>query len=141
MSGISNWWRDVSTNSKFLRTALDAIKHFSSDRCMMLASGIAFNSAFSLAPTLLIVLAVAGWFFGADAAQGRLFDQVKNVLGNQAAGAMQDIVMHAHRASGGGIAAIVSIILLIIGASATFSSLNTALDAVFDAEPREGVSG
>ena len=141
MSGISNWWRDVFTNSRFLRTALDAIKHFSSDRCMMLASGIAFNSAFSLAPTLLIVLAVAGWFFGADAAQGRLFDQVKNVLGNQAAGAMQDIVMHAHRASGGGIAAIVSIILLIIGASATFSSLNTALDAVFDAEPREGVSG
>ena len=49
--------------------------------------------------------------------------------------------MHAHRASGGGIAAIVSVALLIVGASATFSSLNTALDSVFHAEPRAGISG
>jgi membrane protein len=141
MSGISNMWRGLLANSRFLRIASDAIERFLSDRCMMLASGIAFNSAFSLAPTLLIVLAVAGWFLGADAAQGKLFAEVKNVLGNEAAAAMQDIVTHAHRASGGGIAAAASVILLIVGASATFSSLNTALDTVFDAKPRAGVSG
>jgi membrane protein len=121
--------------------ARNAISKFSSDRCSMIAASIGFYSAFSLAPMLLIVLAVAGWVFGQDAAKGRLFDQVKNVLGNDAAGAMQTIVEHAHRANGGGIAAAMSVVLLAIGASATFSSLNTALDVVFNAKSPTGIAG
>jgi membrane protein len=112
---------------------VNAGKHFMSDRCPMMAASVGFYSAFSLAPTLLMVLAVAGWFFGEDAARGRLFGQVRGILGNDAASAMQSIVEHAHRASGSGIAAAVSIVLLIVGASATFTSLNTALDVVLDA--------
>ncbi|MGN6665750.1 MAG: YihY/virulence factor BrkB family protein, partial [Trinickia sp.] len=92
-------------------------------------------------PTLLIVLAVVGWVFGRDAAQGRIFGQVKDVLGNDAASAMQAIVAHAHYGSGSGIAAILSVVLLAIGASATFSSLNTALDVVFEAPSPTGLAG
>jgi membrane protein len=106
----------------------------------MLGASIAFYSAFSLAPTLLLVLAVIGWIFGQDAAQGRLFEQARQLVGNDAAHAMQDIVAHAHRAGGGGAAAF-SIALLLVGASATFSSLNTALDIVFAAHPRKGIAG
>lgn len=107
----------------------------------MMGSSIAFYSAFSLAPTLLIVLAVVGWVFGRDAAQGRLFGQVKDVIGNDAAAAMQAIVQHAHYGSGGGFAAVISVVLLAIGASATFSSLNTALDVVFEAPSAKGLAG
>jgi membrane protein len=107
----------------------------------MMGASIGFYSAFSLAPTLLIVLAVAGWFFGEDVAKGRLFDQVKGILGNDAASAMQAIVEHAHRASGGGLAAGLSVVLLAIGASATFGSLNAALDVVFGAESSKGIAG
>ncbi len=128
-------------NTKPVRVTLDAAQRFSSDRCTMLGAGIAFYSAFSLAPTLLIVLAVAGWFFGEDAARGELFAQVRSVVGNDAARAMQDIVTHAHHAAGGGVATLASIVLLIIGASATFTSLNTALDVVFDAESPQGIKG
>ncbi|ORC51762.1 YihY/virulence factor BrkB family protein [Paraburkholderia terricola] len=120
---------------------LTALKRFSSDRCTTLAASIGFYSAFSLAPTLLIVLTVAGWFFGESAASGRLFAQVRDVMGKDAAMAMQTIVEHAHRASGGGLAALVSTGLLIVGASATFSSLNTALDVVFSARQRSGMAG
>lgn len=126
---------------RFAHIGTDALKRFSSDRCMMMGAGIAFYSAFSLAPTLLIVLAVAGWFFGEQAARGRLFDQVKDIVGNDAAGAMQEIVTHAHHAAGSGFAAVASVALLIVGASATFTSLNTALDAVFEAKAGEGVQG
>lgn len=121
--------------------ARDAVKGFVAHRCTTLGASIAFYSAFSLAPTLLIVLAVAGWFFGADAAQGRLFGQIKDITGPEAAGAMQDIVEHAHRATGGGVAASLSLILLVVGASATFSSLNTALDIIFEVESPKGISG
>src|ERR1044072_891006 len=105
--------------------ALTALKRFSSDRCTTLAASIGFYSAFSLAPTLLIVLTVAGWFFGESAASGRLFAQVRDVMGKDAAMAMQTIVEHAHRASGGGLAALVSTGPLIVGRSGTFSSLDT----------------
>ncbi|WP_241991687.1 YihY/virulence factor BrkB family protein [Paraburkholderia sp. RAU2J] len=118
-----------------------ALSKFSEDRCSMMGASIGFFSAFSLAPTLLIVLAVAGWFFGPDTAKGRLFDQIKGVLGNDAASAMQSLVEHAHRSSGSGVAAALSIALLAIGASATFSSLNTALDVVFHAESAKGLAG
>ncbi|WP_240975558.1 YihY/virulence factor BrkB family protein [Paraburkholderia aromaticivorans] len=124
-----------------MSTARTAISKFSDDRCSMMGASIGFFSAFSLAPTLLIVLAVAGWFFGPDAAKGRLFDQVKGVLGNDAASAMQTLVEHAHRASGGGIASAISVALVAVGASATFSSLNTALDVVFAAESPKGIAG
>ncbi|MFL9961747.1 YihY/virulence factor BrkB family protein, partial [Paraburkholderia sediminicola] len=118
-----------------------AISKFSDDRCSMMGASIGFFSAFSLAPTLLIVLAVAGWFFGPDAARGRLFDQVKGVLGSDAASAMQTLVEHAHRANGSGVAAALSLVLVAVGASATFSSLNTALDVVFAAESPKGIAG
>lgn len=130
-----------SASHGVIQVARGAITGFLSDRCTTLGASIAFYSAFSLAPTLLIVLAVVGWFFGKDAAQGRLFAQIKDITGPEAASAMQAMVEHAHRSSGSGIAAAVSVVLLLIGASATFSSLNTALDIVFKVEAPKGVSG
>jgi membrane protein len=107
----------------------------------MMGSSIAFYSAFSLAPTLLIVLAIVGWFLGPDAAQGRVFAQVKDILGAEAASAMQAIVEHAHRSGGSGLAALLSLVLVLVGASATFSSLNTALDVVFAVRSPKGIAG
>ncbi len=110
---------------------MGAIKKFGEDRCAAMAASIAFYSAFSLAPTLVMVIAVAGWVFGAEAARGQLFHQVNGMLGDQAAASVQSIVENAHRSGGTGIAAIISFVLLAVGASATFSSLNTALNLVW----------
>ncbi|WP_322103058.1 YhjD/YihY/BrkB family envelope integrity protein [Paraburkholderia sp. J41] len=112
-----------------------ALRQFIADRCPSLAASIAFYSAFSLAPTLVMVIAVAGWFFGAEAARGELFRQVHNVLGNDAAAGITTIVQNAHRSGdAGGIAAIISLVMLAVGASATFSSLNSALNLVWPLE-------
>ncbi|KAK43392.1 YihY/virulence factor BrkB family protein [Caballeronia sp. LZ029] len=110
---------------------LGALKQFSENRCAAMAASIAFYSAFSLAPTLVMVIAVAGWVFGPEAARGQLFHQVNGLLGDQAASGVQSIVENAHRSGGTGIAAIISFVLLAVGASATFSSLNTALNIVW----------
>jgi membrane protein len=110
---------------------MGALRKFGEDRCAAMAASIAFYSAFSLAPTLVMVIAVAGWVFGADAARGQLFHQVNGLLGDQAAAGVQSIVENAHRSGGTGLAAIISFVLLAVGASATFSSLNTALNLVW----------
>jgi membrane protein len=69
--------------------------------------------------------------FGAEAARGQLFHQVNGLLGDQAAASVQSIVENAHRSGGTGLAAVISFVLLAVGASATFSSLNTALNLVW----------
>jgi membrane protein len=112
--------------------AMGAFRKFAEDRCAAMAASIAFYAAFSLAPTLVMVIAVAGWFFGAQAVRGELFAHIHGLLGDEAAAGVQTIVLNArHAGSAGGIAAIISFALLAIGASATFSSLNTALNIVW----------
>ena len=112
--------------------AIGAFRQFSDDRCAAMAASIAVYAAFSLAPTLVMVIAVAGWFFGAAAARGELYHHINGLLGNQAAAGVQTIVENAHHnGSAGGIAAIISFSALAIGASATFSSLNAALNQVW----------
>ncbi|WP_153101908.1 YihY/virulence factor BrkB family protein [Paraburkholderia hayleyella] len=109
-----------------------ALKQFAEDRCAAMAASIAFYAAFSLSPMLVMVIAVAGWFFGAEAARGELFNQVHGMLGNEAASSVQTIVENAHRSgNAGGIAALISLLMLAVGASATFSSLNSALNIVW----------
>ncbi|RZF30577.1 YihY/virulence factor BrkB family protein [Paraburkholderia sp. UYCP14C] len=112
--------------------AIGALRQFTENRCPAMAASIAFYAAFSLAPTLVMVLAVAGWFFGPAAARGELFGHINGLIGDQAAAGVQTIVENAHHAGAkGGIATIISFSLLAIGASATFSSLNSALNLVW----------
>ncbi len=121
--------------------ALDAVQQFAHDRCSTMAAGIAFFSAFSLAPMLVMVIAVAGRFFGADAIRGQIYQDAHLLIGDQAAAAVQMIVANARSHSGsGGTAALVSFVALALGASATFASLNTALSIVWPAEASKRVS-
>jgi membrane protein len=109
-----------------------ACRQFFENRCPAMAASIAFYSAFSLAPTLVMVIAVAGWFFGDDTARSELFHQVNETLGTDAAAAITTIVANAHRSgNASGVATAISLTMLVIGASATFSSLNSALNVVW----------
>ncbi|SAL88469.1 putative ribonuclease BN [Caballeronia arvi] len=112
-------------------------KRFGADRAAPMAASIAFYSAFSLAPTLVMVIAVAGLVFGSQAARGQLFHQINGMLGKDAAASVQAIVEHAHRSGGSGLAAAMSFVLLAVGASATFSSLNTALSIIWPKRGKE----
>ncbi|MGN6318630.1 YihY/virulence factor BrkB family protein [Trinickia sp.] len=121
--------------------AVDAMQHFSEDRCTTMAAGIAFYSAFSLAPMLVMVIAVAGWFFGTNAIRGQIFQDAHVLIGDEAAAAVQMIVINARSHSGtGGTAAFVSFVALALGASATFASLNTALSIVWPTDSSARVS-
>lgn len=121
--------------------AADAVRHFGNDRCTTMAAGIAFYSAFSLAPMLVMVIAVAGWFFGTNAIRGQIFQDAHLLIGDEAAAAIQMIVANARLHSGsGGFAAFVSFVALALGASATFASLNSALSVVWPADASQRVS-
>ncbi|WP_250463986.1 YihY/virulence factor BrkB family protein [Caballeronia sp. GAFFF2] len=110
---------------------VDPVRQWIQDHCLMFSASISFFAAFSLAPTLVIVIAVASVFFGADAVQGRLFDEISGVVGPDAAHALEAIVANAWHADIARSTALLSAGGVLIGASATFSSLHSALNVIW----------
>lgn len=108
----------------------EPVRDWVEDRCASLSASIAFYSAFSLAPTLVLIIAIISFFYGADAAQGKLVAQIRGVVGEQAAAGIQTLISSAWNARTGTGTTVISIIVVAIGASATFSSLNTALNEI-----------
>ncbi len=113
------------------------VTEFSRDKVPRLGAALAYYTIFSLAPLLLIVIAIAGLVFGHDAAQGRIFEQLKSVLGPATAAAMQEMVKNAAKPKGGTVATIIGIITLVLGASGVFGQLKDALNTIWDVKPKE----
>jgi membrane protein len=89
----------------------------------------------SLAPVLLIVIAIAGLAFGQDAAQNAIVAQLSDLMGSQTAEVLQSAVASASGASSGIIATIVGIITLMVTASGVFGEMQSTLNAIWEAEP------
>lgn len=95
------------------------------------AAAIAFFALFTLAPTLVFAVAAASWFVGATSAENAALDRVTEIAGSQAADLAQAVIASASFLRHGLLANVVSGILLIYGASATFIQLRSALDTIF----------
>ena len=114
------------------------LRAWSDDRLVSESAAVGFFAAFSMAPMLVIVIAVAGFFFGADAVQGRLFAEIEGLMGKEGAVAVQSMVASAWKTGGPGWVGLLSLVGVIIGASATFSELTSALNWILRAPPRHG---
>jgi membrane protein len=102
-------------------------------------AAIAFYTVTSIAPVLIIVIAVAGLVFGSEAASGAVFAQFRGLLGADAASLLQKaITSSASEKSAGAIASIVSVVGLALTASGVFLELEDALNAIWDAELQRG---
>jgi membrane protein len=119
----------------------DTIEGFVADEAMTRGAAIACYTMFSIAPLLFIAAAVAGLAFGEEAVQGALAAQLVALVGREGAAAVQAMVRGAAAAGegggrpGGG-AALVGALVLLLTASGVFAELQSALNAIWRAEPR-----
>jgi membrane protein len=116
--------RWVSLGEKTVYSWLD-------DRAPTMGAAIAFYTVFSLAPMLVIVIAVAGFVFGQEAAEGALFGELTKLVGPESAGAVQAMLRSASSTRSGIIATVVGIGTLIAAATAVFSELQAALNLIW----------
>src|SRR5437868_7848581 len=114
-----------------------AFTEFNQDKVPRLGAALAYYTIFSIAPLLLIAIAMAGLVFGREAAQGEIFAQLRNVLGANSAQMVQSMVANAAKPKSGTIATIVGIVTLILGASGVFGQLKDALNSIWDVEPKK----
>src|SRR5437763_5850102 len=97
-------WKDLPALVK------EASKDWGEDKVPRLAAALSYYTLFSIAPLLIVVIAIAGAVFGKEAASGQIAAQMRGTIGPQAAEAIQGIVRNAHRPAASVIASILGIL-------------------------------
>ncbi len=113
---------------------------WSDARAPRLGAALAYYSVFSIAPLLILVLAVAGQVFGKEAAERRLAAQIQNTVGPEVAVAVQKLVETASDPGSGWIATAISLVTLLVGAMGVFVQLQDALNTIWRVTPKPGRS-
>src|SRR6188768_569537 len=108
------------------------------DDASRLAAALAYYSLLSLAPLLVIVVAIAGIFLGPDAARGRLAGELATVVGVEPARGIQAILASARAPTTGVVSTVVGVITLFVGASGVFGELQSSLNTVWEVKPKPG---
>jgi membrane protein len=101
------------------------------DKAPRLGAALAFYTALSLAPLLVVVLAIAGLFYGQKAVEGQLVWQMQDMIGVEGAKAIQALISAAHKPASGIIATILGLLTLFFGASSAFAELSDALNTIW----------
>ena len=109
-----------------------AVDHWAADRAATTGAALAFYCAFSLAPLLIIVVTLTGWIVGAQTAEHQLAEQLRALFGPATAGVVM-AAMDSAQTSNGAIAASLSVVTLIIGATTVFAALEGALQDIWGA--------
>jgi membrane protein len=109
-----------------------AVTAWWNDQAPSKGAAIAYYSLFSIAPLLFIVITVAGLIHGPDAVRGVVFAQVADLMGENGAQAIREMLANVSEPGTGGMAAVVSTALLLFGATTVFGQLQTALDDIWE---------
>jgi membrane protein len=103
-------------------------------------AALAFYTLFSMAPILILAIAGAGYFFGAEAARGEIFAQVEALAGRNGAQAIQALLAGAGDPGAGFAATIAASVLLLVGATSVFAELKGSLDELWGVRPPRGLA-
>ena len=120
------------------RLLKETFQEWNEDKAPRLAAALAYYTAFSLAPLLIVVISIAGLVYGEDAVRGQLQYQIQGVVGVQAAGAIQEMIANFHQPNSSTLATVIGLITLLLGAAGVFGQLQDALDTVWEVAPKPG---
>jgi len=126
------------TASDFKYLIKETFSEWSKDKASRLAAALSYYTLFSIAPLLVIAVAVAGFVFGRTAASGQLIAEARDLLGPQGAQAIQTLMENAGRTGAGVVATVVGVGTLLLGASGAFAQLQDALDTIWEVKPKAG---
>jgi len=111
---------------------------FIEDKAPRLGAALAYYTIFSLAPLLVIVLAVAGFLFGKEAASGQVKGEVESLVGEDGGKAVEQMVASADQPQTGTLATVVGVVMILFGAAGLFGQLQDALNTIWGVQPKPG---
>ncbi|SFS96431.1 YihY/virulence factor BrkB family protein [Mucilaginibacter polytrichastri] len=127
---LSKWWCLLKTT----------FMSFSNDNGLKLSASLAYYTVFSIAPLLILIISLAGLFLGHDAITNSLYPQIKGYVGGPAAAQIQDMLKNLELSGKTGIAVVIGIITLMLGASSIFVEIQDSLNIIWrvKAKPKKG---
>jgi membrane protein len=105
------------------------------DRCPSMGAAVAYYTAFSLVPLLILVIAIAALFYSREAAQGAIIAEVSGLIGRSAAVALQTLIVSASETRSGVLTAIIGVVALIFAATGAVGEIQSALNVIWKAPP------
>lgn len=113
---------------------------FLDDHGLKLSASLSYYTIFSLGPLLIVIMSFVGIFFGKEAVQGKVYGQIKGLVGTDAALQVQDIIQNIEHSERGTLGAIIGIIILIIGATGVFTEIQDSINYIWSvkAKPKKG---
>jgi membrane protein len=115
-----------------------AFKNWLDDYAPSMGAALAYYTVFSIAPLLIIVIAVAALIFGQDAAHAAILDQARGMIGENGAKAIEGMLASAQEPKRGLLAGTLGILAVVIGATSVFAELETNLNRIWKVEPEKG---
>jgi len=119
----------------FKQVVKDSVLAWRRDYAASMGAALSYYTIFSIAPLLVIVIAIAGLAFGEKAASGAIFEQMRGMVGDSGATAIQGLVASASRPATSIFAAVTGLVTLVLGATTVLGELQTALDRIWRAPP------
>lgn len=124
----------------FWRIIREAALEFINDSGMKLSAALAYYTIFSIGPVLVIIISLAGLFYGREAVQGKIYYQINGLVGNSAALQIQDIIQNIEKSQLSASGALVGIIILLVGATGVFTEIQDSINYIWSikAKPKRG---
>lgn len=122
---------------KLLQYTKQVFKEFSADNILKYSASLSYYTVFSIAPLLLIVITLSGFFFGREAAQGQLYEQLNDLVGSVVAIQLQDTIKNIHLTGNSFFASVISIIILVITATTIFGEIQDSLNKIWGLRIKE----
>ena len=123
---------------KVKRLLQETFKQWQEDKASRIAAALAYYTVFSISPLLVIAIAIAGAFFGQQTAQDQIIDQLTDLVGKDAVKPILLALDNISQPEIRGIASLISIGVLLLGASGIFAQLQDALNTVWKVKPQPG---
>jgi membrane protein len=122
------------------RLLQETLKEWNQDNAPQMAAALAYYTVFSIAPLLIVAIAIAGFIFGEQAARGEIVGQIEGLVGESGAEVIQTMLENARQPGLGSgiIASLISVAFLIFGASGMFVQLQASLNAIWNVAPDSG---
>jgi membrane protein len=118
----------------------EALTHYLSVNASTLAASLAYYTLFSLAPLLIIAVAIVGFVYGKEAAEGQIIDQLSDYIGPRTAHFLQQLILRSFTPASGITATVISSGILIYGASTIFSQLRFSLNTIWNVRQKNKLS-
>lgn len=113
---------------------------FVEDDCLKLAASLSYYTIFAIAPLLIIIMTLVSSFFGRDAVQGRVYYELRSLVGSEAALQIQEIIANIQNSEHTTIGTIIGIVVLFIGATGVFTEIQSSINYIWSvkAKPKKG---